>query len=760
MDRDKFQFPARDRYPILHVAYFLPPDSPAISGKQQPVHVERISDIRSCAFGGILTSVNWNEYLDNQTHWATLRRALAETKRQGMRAWIWDERGRPSGKAAGKVVAQYPEGQARGLVYVGVRVEGARPLSISLPPGKLVYARALPFDGDHISLDQTVGLENSVCAGVLSADLPRGKWLVVAFVERLLHAGTFAQDRQSGDEPYINILDRHAGELFRDLNYQAYQTHVGDYFGNILVGFQTEEVMLITTAFPIKTNFVPKTPPAGGKQWQEASPNESGFPPYPIIPWYHKLPEIFAAQYEYDLIEHLPALFNSIGSKTTKVRCDFYRLIGELCDQAFFRPLAEWCHAKGVQFKAHPLGEESLVAHTAFSGSLFPFFASADVPGADLLSGTLATFKSRDQCLPAPKMVSSIAHTQGRTQVMCDFADSYQYNAGVRVSTEELRGCIGWMHALGINQMVSLCDWNSRSVTEWQHLNTYAARLGATLSGGAHVADLAVLYPITTVWAHYVPSTQFMMLPPIGSLDRPKIWSETYAPDASAWEIPFRDLVWTLLEHQRDLDIVDDAALLKANPRNGLLELGNETYRVLILPPMDVVDHASFECARNFAQAGGMLIAFHPLPHQSAQNGSDAEFRNEIRALFGSAIPAAGKFEMRNIGKGKAVLIADNGGLLRALDTFIVPDIHLAPATTAVFGLHRRKEDHDIYFLTNNTPERIEFSLVVRAQGHVEIWNPHDGMIMPCASEPTAKGTRICLDIAGYAGKFVFVSQG
>lgn len=755
MHPSEFRDPPPEHRPLLTTACILPPGAAVAPTTLQALPIDCLGTVQALGFGGVVTGLNRQNFLDSPEHWHTLRAGLAELRRLGMRAWIWDERGRPSGKAAGKVVARYPQGQARGLLYAGFSAEGSRRCTWTLPAGQVVAAWALPWQGDHPTLDGALPLDAAIRDGAVTVDLPPGRWLVASFVERALHTGTFAHDYASGDEPYINILDRRAVEIFRDVAYEAFRANLADYFGSVIQGFQTDEPMLITTAFPVRTR-PPWHPADQAGESGQAGPEESVFPPYPAIPWLADLPERFARRYGYDLLPCLPALCHDIGPQTARICCDFYRLIGELCGRAYSQTLGDWCRAQGLKLKIHPLGEESLVVHTALEGSIYPFWAPADAPAADLLSASIETFKARDQCLPAPKMASSVAHAHGRTEVICDFADYYQYNAGLRVSPEQLRGCVGWVYVQGVTSLANLCDWRARPAEEWRRLNAYAARLGYCLSSGTHIADLAVLYPITTVWAHYVPSARYLMLPPIGSLERPKIWSEIYAPEAMAWEVPFREAVWTLLEHQRDLDIVDDQALSEARCQGGRLLIAGEAYRALILPPMDVIDQETLRAAADFARSGGLVIAFHPLPSMSAQHGEDRDLRQAVQALFGARIPFAGQFTVQPAGEGRVAVVADLGGLLKALAELIPPDIQVEPATPAVLGLHRQVQGRHVYFLTNNGPQPVELTVTLRTVGRPQVWDPWDGSVVPGVEHQAApQGTRLRLALDGYAGKLV-----
>jgi len=265
-----------------------------------------------------------------------------------------------------------------------------------------------------------------------------------------------------------------------------------------------------------------------------------------------------------------------------------------------------------------------------------------------------------------------------------------------------------------------------------------------------------VLYPITTIWSHYVPSVRFLMLPPMGSPERPNVWSETYAPEASMWEAPFRDLVWELLEHQRDFDIVDDDSLVGARFENGGLCIADESYKALIIPPMDVNDQRSLDRMRAFTQQGGLTIGFHPLPCRSAQQDGDAQTKAATAALFGQDVPLAGQYKVHECGSGKGVVVADSSGLLRALRDLMPPDIVIEPPTRLVFGLHRRRDGRDIYFLSNHAPEHIDLSVALRATGRPEIWDPATGTIEQATGvEQLDEGTRLALSLDAGSGKLI-----
>jgi hypothetical protein len=65
---------------------------------------------------GIVTNVKLEKYLVDEASWEVLRRGVKLAHEMGLRVWIYDEKGYPSGAAGGLVLEQYPGGEAEGLI--------------------------------------------------------------------------------------------------------------------------------------------------------------------------------------------------------------------------------------------------------------------------------------------------------------------------------------------------------------------------------------------------------------------------------------------------------------------------------------------------------------------------------------------------------------------------------------------------------------------------------------------------------------------
>src|SRR5262249_22427732 len=72
--------------------------------------------------------------------------------------------------------------------------------------------------------------------------------------------------------------------------------------------------------------------------------------------WTDDLPEIFRRKRGYDLVEHLPALFDRNHPDSRDLRSDFWRTLSDQAFEGFVQPLAEWAHAKGVTAQVESYG--------------------------------------------------------------------------------------------------------------------------------------------------------------------------------------------------------------------------------------------------------------------------------------------------------------------------------------------------------------------------------------------------------------------
>ena len=73
--------------------------------------------LQAQGIGGIVTNMPFENYMQDPAEWTRLRECLRACRELGMRVWLYDEKGYPSGYAGGQVLARRPELEARALYF-------------------------------------------------------------------------------------------------------------------------------------------------------------------------------------------------------------------------------------------------------------------------------------------------------------------------------------------------------------------------------------------------------------------------------------------------------------------------------------------------------------------------------------------------------------------------------------------------------------------------------------------------------------------
>ncbi|MGE5715944.1 MAG: glycosyl hydrolase, partial [Acidobacteriota bacterium] len=266
--------------------------------------------------------------------------------------------------------------------------------------------------------------------------------------------------------------------------------------------------------------------------------------------------------------------------------------------------------------------------------------------------------------------------------------------------------------------------------TWWKYYDRFtefATRCSHLLSGGTHVAKVLVLYPLTSVWANYVPQHRDA----VGGLT----------------ESDFNYLADALLRLHYDFDYVDEDVLARATIEGRTLRIGDERYEVLILPPVTHVKGATFEAMKKFAKSGGSIIAGALLPVEFMETSHTAA-AGPVQGLFGlhpgrllekfrNGGNGALRLEHRN-GRGNVFVLHGKGlheaksprMLKHALERCITPDVTVSDEE--VFYLHRVKNGIDLYFFVNTSQtDRGSVEISFERTAKPELWDPATGAMTP-----------------------------
>ena len=86
-----------------------------ILGKQTGDVGTGLRALQAQGIGGVVTNMPFDDYMQDEGTWKAFREFLNVCRALGMRVWLYDEKGYPSGFAGGQVLARRPELEAVGL---------------------------------------------------------------------------------------------------------------------------------------------------------------------------------------------------------------------------------------------------------------------------------------------------------------------------------------------------------------------------------------------------------------------------------------------------------------------------------------------------------------------------------------------------------------------------------------------------------------------------------------------------------------------
>ncbi|HTX99809.1 MAG TPA: glycosyl hydrolase [Bacteroidota bacterium] len=665
-----------------------------------------------------------------------VRVAVERAKEIGIDTWVYDEMNWPSGTAERKVPTQYPHLRQKYLELVALNVDG--PLFTFLEATDNRYVNtgdAYPIAAfgcteeefqseirNPIDLTQNLSFER-----VIPWEAPPGKWRLLYFLEK--------------EVPYyIDALNPESTDRFIEFTHERYRAAVGKSFGTIVPGFYTDEPAMHYYHVGID-NFV--------------------------IPWTGRMFKIFRERRGYDLRPFLPALYANMGPRTARIRYDFWRTLTEQYAETYYKRLHDWCEEHGVLFTGHLLFEEWLRLHARCEGNLFKYLEHMHLIGVDHLYPKVGTAQEPDQHV-ALKIASSAAHHFGSTRLLCESMGGAYWDC----TLQRMKWIANWEYVLGVNLFNNhgyhysiegerKRDWPPSQFYHhpwWKYygeFTTYMARLSHLLSGGRHVAKVLVLYPLTSIWAHYVPQKRDAI--------------------GNVIEADFNWLTDTLLRMHYDFDFVEEDVLSSASIERGTIGIRDERFQVLILPPVTHLKKTTFDAIRKFVKSGGTVIADALLPYEFMETDhSDAG--NDVKALFGidprrllREFEGASISKTTAIRKGKNVIFLKGKGLhasagrrplQAALAGALSPDVKVSDEE--IFYLHRVKDDFDIYFFANTTQSaRPGVAISLEQEGEPELWDLNTGAILPLMTYDTVAGrTAFVLDFPPAEARIIAMQRG
>jgi hypothetical protein len=404
-----------------------------------------------------------------------------------------------------------------------------------------------------------------------------------------------------------------------------------------------------------------------------------------------------------------------------KVRCDFYEMIADLCAETYFGQIQGWCKSHGIASSGHLLGEETMVWQTYFDGSPFVSYRKFDIIGIDMILSDPEKIMAKSHFL-VPKVAGSSARLQGKRKVMCEISDFFGEMERHPASIEQMMCTAGLLFSFGVTEMLSYYPLSFApekelkptqfSPTRYRKYTDFVTRLHELFSSGTITNRVAVLYPITSVWAHFKPSSRSMYEP---------------HTDRTVCELDegFTSLCRTLLQKQIDYDIVDERSLAEARYDGNSLVVGERRYDVLLLPPADTIHVRTMQVIAGFVENKGTVLASPLVPQYAAEGPEEdhhiQEMMKTIReqgALGGSA---PGSPPIHYLLRSRAL-----------------PECMLDPGSPNVFCTTLSRPEGPAYLLVNISSQQYSGSCTFRAEGNVKFLDPAAGSERTVTAERTA----------------------
>jgi len=197
-----------------------------------------------------------------------------------------------------------------------------------------------------------------------------------------------------------------------------------------------------------------------------------------------------------------------------------------------------------------------------------------------------------------------------------------------------------WQYMMGMNLLVPHAFHYSLSAQRkhecppsffyqnplWQryrHYAEYLSRLGEMMIGGRNIAEIAVLYPMTTIWADDVPEADVQDV--INNIDR----DFAYVTDL-------------LLRRQMDYDILNENHLGDCTVSGKTIAIGEAVYQLLVVPPMITIKAETEAFIKDYVEKGGKVLFLSLVPWKNLE-GKRLDYLAELfDTSFGRDITKGG----------------------------------------------------------------------------------------------------------------------
>ncbi len=453
----------------------------------------------------------------------------------------------------------------------------------------------------------------------------------------------------------------------------------------------------------------------------------------------------FRDRYGYDPLPWLPVFKGHVvedADRSDRFLWDLRRMVADKVSYDYVGGLREISNRHGLTTWLENYG------HWGFPGEFLQYGGQSDEIGGEFWSeGNLGDIENR--------AASSCAHIYGKTKVSAESFTCAGDPFSRYPATMKRRG--DWSFTEGVNntllhvyiqqayedRMPGINAWFgnefNRKNTWFSHMDLFVAYLKRSnfmLQQGLNVADVA----------YYIGE------------DAPKMTGvrDPELPRGYSFDYINAEVI------VRDLDVKDGRLVLP----HGTL------YRLLVLPKQDSMRPDVMQKIEALVAKGAVILGPPPTRSPSMQNypEADRQVQKTAEKLWGRDVTVKASLygegtanrtglpdaavKVRSYGKGK---VLNHMNLSEAFDLLgLVPDCQFAPNDPALY-VHRKVNDSDIYFISNQSDRTIAITPEFRVQGkQPELWQAVDGSIRKLpAFVQNGKITAVPLQLQAFESAFI-----
>jgi len=557
-------------------------------------------------------------------------------------------------------------------------------------------------------------------SGLLTWDVPEGKWTVVRYV--CANTG----------QPMISHTPNSRGPMIDHFSAEASENHIHFFINKI------EKELGQPVGESGLTYFYTDSYEVRGQLWTPAMTEE------------------FESRMGYSMVPYLPALDGLIiGDRniTRRFLYDYRRVLSDLIIENHYARTREICEEHGVGFVAEAAGPGWPIHNCPFeslksSGSLtFPRGEFWHLPSNSefwnrLRRSERGTHYLED--LQVIKGVASASHIYDRKYVEAEaFTGTHLWNEG----PGDLKPTADRAFCEGLNRI---------NFHTWPHTPPEAGTPGWVYAFGTLVNEHRIWWPMAGPWMEYLGRCSYLLQQ--GNFVGDVLF---YYGDSVPNFVPAKK-VKPGLGFGYDYDVTNTEILLNSlHVKDGKLLLPHgQSYRVLVLPGETNMQPEILEKLEALVSDGATVVGPKPTRSHGLLDWQNRDRQVRVLAdrLWGEC---DGKHTTRNDhGKGRIYWGEELRSVLFEQGTRPDFDFVGNVENLALDFIHRALEGIDIYFIRNTTPEPVFGTAIFRQHGKkAECWDPATGsMFKSMTSAGPEQTTRMALTLDPYGSIFVVFS--